>query len=561
MTIPNSSPHGPTKYLGPSTWSPAVVLRYREPTGADYRQPETGKLYPLNTFWILGKDPTNGAEGDVWYLSKIVANVAYWIDITSLVAIETVDGNSGTATPVANNINIVGTATSGINTVGSGDTLTLSMQSPYADGDFEFRSAVSGQTRTLSVTNTSNTASSQATQNISVAGTTAGDAWNQYTIGTTRSFAIGIDNSDANDSLKFTTAAGASVNPSTGTFLGAINPTTGGLEWGASSNGLSGTGCILLRQDQTVVTELKIQNAGASGDARAGIFLSSEGDSLVISSVGTTYFEPNVAGHAFIHDIGSRSMIIQVDSGLTTWSNTSATDTMAQINRESDNNIIRVINLTNATGNESAVLEARVKLSNQGDPYVSWALTDAAVQYVMGIDNTDDILKLNYGASPSAGSNLMKVSSAGEFNYPLQPAFFAYLATQQNDKTGNGAVYTLGTDALTEVFDQNGDFNVNGTFTAPVTGVYDLRAQVTVVNDSAVTTYVIAIVTTLGTYQKTFIKASGTETESIDISVLAPMTATNTATVTITVSGSGADDSNIVGSATRQTYFCGKLEA
>jgi hypothetical protein len=78
MTIPNGSPHGPTKYLGPNTWSPVVVLRYRIPTSADYRQPETGKLYPVCTFWILGKDPTDGAEGDLYYLAKIVANASTW---------------------------------------------------------------------------------------------------------------------------------------------------------------------------------------------------------------------------------------------------------------------------------------------------------------------------------------------------------------------------------------------------------------------------------------------------------------------------------------------------
>lgn len=58
----------------------------------------------------------------------------------------------------------------------------------------------------------------------------------------------------------------------------------------------------------------------------------------------------------------------------------------------------------------------------------------------------------------------------------LQPGFLAYLNTQDTDVTGGGATYTLGSgNALTEVFDQNGDFNTNGTFTAPYTGRYYLQ--------------------------------------------------------------------------------------
>lgn len=73
------SPKDPNKYRGPNLYLSSVVTRNREPTGADYRQPETGKLYPVSSFWIVGKDPTSGVEGDLWYLSKIVANVAFWV--------------------------------------------------------------------------------------------------------------------------------------------------------------------------------------------------------------------------------------------------------------------------------------------------------------------------------------------------------------------------------------------------------------------------------------------------------------------------------------------------
>lgn len=77
------SPKGPTKYTGPGINPSSVVTRSREPTGADYRQPENGKLYPVSSFWLVGNDPTTGAVGDLWYLSKIVSNVAYWVKFSS----------------------------------------------------------------------------------------------------------------------------------------------------------------------------------------------------------------------------------------------------------------------------------------------------------------------------------------------------------------------------------------------------------------------------------------------------------------------------------------------
>lgn len=77
------TPNSPTNYRGPNVYLTTVVTRNREPTSADYRQPETGKLYPFNTFWLVSKDPTTGTQGDMWYLSKIVANVAYWLRVST----------------------------------------------------------------------------------------------------------------------------------------------------------------------------------------------------------------------------------------------------------------------------------------------------------------------------------------------------------------------------------------------------------------------------------------------------------------------------------------------
>ncbi len=75
------SPELPTRYLGPNTFIVPTVTRNRQPTDADYKQPETGKLYPVTTIWQVGKNPTTGSEGELWFLSKIVANLAYWVQL------------------------------------------------------------------------------------------------------------------------------------------------------------------------------------------------------------------------------------------------------------------------------------------------------------------------------------------------------------------------------------------------------------------------------------------------------------------------------------------------
>lgn len=96
-----NNPNSPTRYLGPAVNFVPSVTRNREPTGADYRMPETGKLYPIGTEWIVGKNPTTGDFGDIWFLSKIVANVATWHNVVN--DDESITGNDGTILPLTNN--------------------------------------------------------------------------------------------------------------------------------------------------------------------------------------------------------------------------------------------------------------------------------------------------------------------------------------------------------------------------------------------------------------------------------------------------------------------------
>jgi len=154
-------------------------------------------------------------------------------------------------------------------------------------------------------------------------------------------------------------------------------------------------------------------------------------------------------------------------------------------------------------------------------------------------------------------------TTANEVTMPAQPAFLGVLSGTDSNVTGNGAAYTVGTNtAFTEIFDQNADFNVNGTFTAPVTGRYMLVVNIQMDNVAAgMTTGVFDIVTSNRTYNVlnlnplVMIDAS-TNDLALESNAIADMDTADTAYCSITISGGVG---NTVDLETAGTFFCGKL--
>jgi hypothetical protein len=198
--------------------------------------------------------------------------------------------------------------------------------------------------------------------------------------------------------------------------------------------------------------------------------------------------------------------------------------------------------------------------------------TDANARAVtVGTTTTSSSLALKFGTSDftlaSATGTILSALDTGEITRPLQPAFLAYLATNVLNVTGAGATYTMGGSgtALTEVFDNNSDFNTNGTFTAPVDGRYLLIGSIRLLNEtSAMTNGIINLNTsnrTWGHRWHPFNIATGTDNASWVISGLCDMDAADTATVSITISNGAGDTADINGDATAITFFCGYLAA
>lgn len=115
------------------------------------------------------------------------------------------------------------------NAVGGITTANNSILSTNASGvpsmgtsllnDYTFTSATAETSRSVTVSNTDNTnTSSSAVFIASTGGTSAGDPYSRYAVGTTRSYASGIDTSDS-QKYKINTDASGTTTPSSGTNI------------------------------------------------------------------------------------------------------------------------------------------------------------------------------------------------------------------------------------------------------------------------------------------------------------------------------------------------------
>ncbi len=172
-------------------------------------------------------------------------------------------------------------------------------------------------------------------------------------------------------------------------------------------------------------------------------------------------------------------------------------------------------------GNTSGLYQCNISSSNSN------MITGAGtVQY--------DILSTS-GSSSTINTTTQTTlfSLLGKYRATGQPAFLGTGGIVAN-VTGTGGAYTLGSSAaLTEVYDQNNDFNTNGTFTAPITGRYQLSALGYLTGCTVNVANITNIVTSNRTYSNNVGRAASGSDLSVSLTILADMDAADTATVTI----------------------------
>jgi len=148
----------------------------------------------------------------------------------------------------------------------------------------------------------------------------------------------------------------------------------------------------------------------------------------------------------------------------------------------------------------------------------------------------------------------MKIDTNGIITKPLQPAFLAQPSSQQSNIPINATTTIV---FGTERFDLNADFASN-TFTAPVTGKYQLNVQLYLLNVDIDTGH---LQLNLTTSNRSYINIMALRfSEDLDyfspnISVLADMDANDTAIVTITLSNNGAAQMDVNASSSFSGYL------
>ena len=202
------------------------------------------------------------------------------------------------------------------------------------------------------------------------------------------------------------------------------------------------------------------------------------------------------------------------------------------------------------------VLPKTVTVGSAAEEDTKLVFDGNAQDFHIGLDDSEDKLTIGLGSTLGTTSH-MTFDSTGAILKPLQPAFLVTKNTAQNNlalDTENTITYD------TERFDQNGDFASN-TFTAPVTGRYQLTTMNFMSNiDAQATYYNLRIRTSNLDYFGTAYSPSSTDSDPVywvfSANVLADMDANDTAIVTL-YQPNGTAQTDMGGS--HQSFFSGFL--
>lgn len=285
--------------------------------------------------------------------------------------------------------------------------------------------------------------------------------------------------------------------------------------------------------------------AGASLSCRDNI-ISSSNTNAITGSGTLEYGDLIFSGTSSNINVTSQSILSEGPSKTIGSANTGATNTLT------------VTNSSN-TASSNAKIVATVGGTSSADAFYQ-AVVSGTTTWSFGVDNSDsDAYVLSASATPGT-TNVMRVATTGEINYPLQSSFLAYLGSSDANVTGDGTNFVIGsTTALTEVFDQNSDFST-ATFTAPVTGRYlfcgnVLTQQVTTAMQSQ-----FNLNTSNNVYPFCNNELSDNGNYTCTFSVIADMDAADTATMSIQFTA-GTKVVDCFGGADRRTCLSGQLLA
>ena len=138
---------------------------------------------------------------------------------------------------------------------------------------------------------------------------------------------------------------------------------------------------------------------------------------------------------------------------------------------------------TSNNANSAATVLAQVAGSTAADAKIQFAISGGQV-WSMGLDNSDsDAFVLSSDASLGT-TNVMRVSTGGLINFPLQPSFRAHLVGNLANASGNSIQVTYIANTLD--YDTTSSYNdATGVYTVPITGKYFFSGGISWSNISA----------------------------------------------------------------------------
>ena len=200
-------------------------------------------------------------------------------------------------------------------------------------------------------------------------------------------------------------------------------------------------------------------------------------------------------------------------------------------------------------------------LENSGDcgmTILSGTSNHGRISFGDSGDNNIGYITYDHGSNAMSvvtnAATAMTIDSIGAVTKPLQPAFNAkHSTTQSNLDINGGSPITIAFG--TEIFDQNADFNTTtSTFTAPVTGRYQLNFHTYMADVDDDFAYLQLNLVTSNRQYNLILENSGEDGyDNFAFSTLADMDASDTAYVQIEGSG-GADQLDL-----SQSHFSGYL--
>lgn len=447
--------------------------------------------------------------------------------------IKTITGNTGGAeSPSAGNFNILGTGS--VTVAGTANTETVQLTGLT-------NHAVLIGAGTATITNLGPTAT--AGQVLQSTGSSSDPAFSTATYPAT------------------TTVSQILYSSATNVVSGLATANRGVLTTGATGIPVV---TALAADGQLIIGSTAGAPAAATLTAGTNVSITNGSNSITINATGSgdVVGPASATDNALVRFDGTTGKLIK--NGITVEDNTG---NIVQSTAVSGASLSTIISNTSNTASATAFHQVQVAGATASDAFYE-ANISGGQAWTWGLDNSDsDSWVLSATATPGT-TNVMHVATSGEINYPLQPAFYAFLPTSDLNVTGDNTPYTIGAvTALTEVFDQNADFNpATGVFTAPVTGRYYAYAYVRLSDLGAAHTYCsLNIITSNRTFFLGDINPAVIKTIAVvsniygqQCSAFFDMDAADTFTIATVVSGS-TKTVDIIGGASTTTGMGGYL--